>query len=1137
MINKDFKNTAVPSGSNDPNNHNQFGVIGGSSASGSIDSSNNIKKNNQASIIAKNQRKGANVSNPTGSAIGPNRGDIGRNYTNGAVDIEPKHAVKNEKTEKNLMSSSSKSSKSYSPLLGAKNMVHHHHQQKPPHASSFPSNAPANYDADYNQDRHFDKPFSFGAQTSESGSSNSSSSLNQNQTASIISSFSDFNTPAGRMLRDDLRRYHTPPPPGLKHRLGTNGTTSASGSPSLPHTQQNQHAISISSGKSGRAGAHAASASSVMAGSAAYASNKQHQSAFQPGKSGASSSTGGAGFTSTSTANSSTQPSHPISHRHHHLMGDFHKSTRTPPPPSSAGSFPQKHSLSAQSSPFMGFLGVGAGPELPPLPNSHVPPAPSTKAHGFVPSLLLANTNYVDDFSSAPTDPESSAYVPLLFSSAGSGVGTSMQQPSVDFGHQNTNFSGDINDPNNIDNSADLKQFAQYIDENLEFGHNSSRNANLDGFVQDNQPVGTSAAKSENQKSPSFPSNSGIMPAGTINQPKPRQYTSSSLLLNGNLGFMNLSLNSASAAVNRNASPGSQAAIARPGSAGGLRYVSGQTSNNQASNLYQRSNFNASQASGGQDSLIQPSIKGNKRNIDGPRDGISPNVGVAGIGNIRSSSGMSGANSMAFKPDSFPQSAPNSPSFSPLSSSAGNVPRAGRHLFAQVVASSSATNSQQQGFSMKKQPHLSSTPPPSFQDYPHRMVKKSNNHATSMNLNALDVAASGNANYGESNSGNSLLESFRQIKNPAQSSKFQLSDILGHVVEFSQDQHGSRFIQQKLESSSLEVRHLVFMELMTVDESASSQNRAPTSYCLQLMTDVFGNYVVQKFLELGTTEEKQLLGEQMAGHVVPLSMQMYGCRVVQKAFDHLLPEQQRILISELAGNVLQCVKDQNGNHVVQKAIERMGVDQVGFILDAFRGQVFQLATHPYGCRVIQRIFEHCPQTTTRPLMQELRSQILPLVHDQYGNYVVQHILDKGTMDDRMNVLTSVRKDFSNLSRHKFASNVMEKCISRCSSTDLHEIINSLLVSSASGHGEQVDSQSEAVIGQVPLVMMMRDAFANYVVQKIIELSSSDDIKRIVECTGSILPSLKRTGYGKHIVGKLEKVAPNLMADIFIRYGN
>ena len=77
----------------------------------------------------------------------------------------------------------------------------------------------------------------------------------------------------------------------------------------------------------------------------------------------------------------------------------------------------------------------------------------------------------------------------------------------------------------------------------------------------------------------------------------------------------------------------------------------------------------------------------------------------------------------------------------------------------------------------------------------------------------------------------------------------QLRDLANHIVEFSQDQHGSRFIQQKLERASATEKQLVFQEIL--------------SAAYNLMTDVFGNYVIQKFFEFGTTEQKSQLVQKV----------------------------------------------------------------------------------------------------------------------------------------------------------------------------------------------------------------------------------------------------------------------------------
>ena len=167
-------------------------------------------------------------------------------------------------------------------------------------------------------------------------------------------------------------------------------------------------------------------------------------------------------------------------------------------------------------------------------------------------------------------------------------------------------------------------------------------------------------------------------------------------------------------------------------------------------------------------------------------------------------------------------------------------------------------------------------------------------------------------------------------------------------MEFSGDQHGSRFIQQKLESANSDEKDQVFREIQP--------------NCLQLMTDVFGNYVVQKLFEHGNQSQKRILANQMKSHILALSTQMYGCRVVQKALEHILTDQQAAMVKELDQHVMKCVRDQNGNHVIQKAIERVPTQHIRFIIDAFKGNVCKLATHPYGLTIDLQVPHSCEES-------------------------------------------------------------------------------------------------------------------------------------------------------------------------------
>ncbi|KAK6541753.1 mRNA binding protein puf3, variant 2 [Orbilia ellipsospora] len=331
-----------------------------------------------------------------------------------------------------------------------------------------------------------------------------------------------------------------------------------------------------------------------------------------------------------------------------------------------------------------------------------------------------------------------------------------------------------------------------------------------------------------------------------------------------------------------------------------------------------------------------------------------------------------------------------------------------------------------------------------------------------------------------------LLEDFR--KN-AKTKRYELKDIYNHVVEFSGDQHGSRFIQQKLETATSDEKDVIFSEIR------------PNA--LQLMTDVFGNYVIQKFFEHGNQLQKAMLAKQMEGHVLKLSLQMYGCRVVQKALEHVLTEQQATLIKEIDGNVLKCVKDQNGNHVVQKAIERVPAHHIDFILKAFKGQVQSLATHPYGCRVIQRMLEHCDEPAQSSILQELNMCLYALIQDQYGNYVTQHVLEHGKPEDRAKIIHVVTQHVIQFSKHKFASNVVEKSIQYGNEQQRKDVLGIIVTPKSSE-------------GPPPLQILMKDQYGNYVIQKLLFLLDEEDRDTLIESIKPQLQNLKRFSYGKQL---------------------
>ncbi|KAI5181748.1 pumilio RNA-binding family [Nematocida sp. AWRm80] len=312
------------------------------------------------------------------------------------------------------------------------------------------------------------------------------------------------------------------------------------------------------------------------------------------------------------------------------------------------------------------------------------------------------------------------------------------------------------------------------------------------------------------------------------------------------------------------------------------------------------------------------------------------------------------------------------------------------------------------------------------------------------------------------------------------------------VCAISKDQEGSRFIQRKLDTATAEEIEMTFNEIK--------------KWLPELMTDLFGNYVVQKFLEIGTAEQKKEIFHSMEGIVIKLALHMYGCRVIQKALE--CKEINQSIIEKIKGHVIELICDQNGNHVIQKCVECINSD---FIIKEFEQDTVTLSKHRYGCRVIQRIFENNTQCFSAIDMIIKNAKVL--VEDQYGNYVIQHILEKGTEEHRRQIISALSDKIVRHSTHKFASNVMEKCV-MCGTPDDRRYMLSQLIPSK-------DTSSDV------LIQITCDKFGNYVIQRMLDVLTGKDKELLSSHLKAHFAEIKKSSYAKCIVSKLVQLDSTL----------
>lgn len=363
----------------------------------------------------------------------------------------------------------------------------------------------------------------------------------------------------------------------------------------------------------------------------------------------------------------------------------------------------------------------------------------------------------------------------------------------------------------------------------------------------------------------------------------------------------------------------------------------------------------------------------------------------------------------------------------------------------------------------------------------------------------------------------------------------------GRIFHISKDYEGSRYLQRRLEVADSSEVKLVYEEVLPHLE--------------ELMNDPCGNYVLQRLLEHGTDDMKEIIGRRILDEgVVDLSFQGYGCRLVQGAIGTLHRDDVSNIVLALRGQVLDLILDNNGNHVVQKSIvvvnafASVGADGtekhdscqpeddgscddnpktpqgivscLDHVVDEVTDNMEQLATHPYGCRVVQRLLEHSTGDHKNRVLDSIMSMdsFVSLFNHQYGNYVCQCALDHGRTCDKDAVFEAIMFDENQLikvSKEKHSSNVVEKMFKNGSFQQRKKIVDKMLNAFVTEHHGTVNAA----------VLMAKNPYGNYVVKTALDvLEVGEQRDRLYNMLLSSFDDLDKSQYAKHIVVRLRSFA-------------
>lgn len=127
--------------------------------------------------------------------------------------------------------------------------------------------------------------------------------------------------------------------------------------------------------------------------------------------------------------------------------------------------------------------------------------------------------------------------------------------------------------------------------------------------------------------------------------------------------------------------------------------------------------------------------------------------------------------------------------------------------------------------------------------------------------------------------------------------------------------------------------------------------------------------------------------------------------------------------------------------------------------------------------MLQRCIDNSSEYQKRQLALAITDAAPRLVQDPFGNYVIQYVLDLAIPEYTALVIHQFMGRVCALSVQKFSSNVIEKCIRNAEKQTRRQLIQELL------NRDRLD-------------LLIRDSYANYVVQTCLEFAEKDQRSKV-----------------------------------------
>ena len=377
------------------------------------------------------------------------------------------------------------------------------------------------------------------------------------------------------------------------------------------------------------------------------------------------------------------------------------------------------------------------------------------------------------------------------------------------------------------------------------------------------------------------------------------------------------------------------------------------------------------------------------------------------------------------------------------------------------------------------------------------------NNNQSIDNNIYNIINRNNINnnyYIENNNNNNTNKKFKKIKKETKYMNMTLEEITNNLDLIASKKHGCKFLEDFLKSSenhSEIINNIFYPKLYWV------------KLC-ELCNDLFGNYFIQALIPELDHNNLISFTNLVVNNLLKLCLNSHGTRVVQILINNIKDNKFGLLLlfkKALSQIMVKLIYDLNGSFVIMHYA--MTIIDNEMIYDFLNNNLVDIATNSYSCSALQKLIDISNNQQKQKLLINIVNNTNNLVGNQCGLYVLQFVMSKNNYYLNDAILGKILDKIIFLSKRKYSSNVIEKCLETCSR-------------------EMVDKLIDIFNNEIIIRDLIKDIFGNYVIQKLLIVCYNEAKKeQILKYIALEFKNLKNLSYGQKLMNKIVLSFPQI----------